>query len=554
MTADLVTRGNTLLEKGRWEEARQAFEEAMGTTESAEALAGSATASRWLDDIDAAITSMQRAYRAYVEGEASIDAANAAVWLAELFLDYRGEPAVASGWLQRARHRLKTEPDHPALVILAGMEAYLALAYDKDPPKARCLAEAALAPAQRLGDESVEIMAKAQLGLIRVSQEDMREGMRLLDEATAAAVAGELHRHGAVQTYCFLITACERVRDFERVAQWARHVVALATDMGREDFAVFARTQYANVLIWRGEWVEAEHELASLVEDTTNRPLTAAMALVQLSSLKRRQGNFEEADELLRHAEREPYRSGVRHLVLTARAALDLDRGDPQAAADMAERYLLAVSMDDPMERIEALEILVRARASLGEQEPAMRAAGELADIGAAISTDAVEGAARAASGVATRASGELDGARRAFEEAIALLDAGGAAHEVVRTRLELAETLILMGHPEAAGRDAEVAREGASRLGAAADVARAAHVLSGLREPPAGFEDLTSREVEILRLLAAGKSNSEMAEDLFVSVRTVERHVSNIYAKIGVCGRSGRVAAAAYAHTHGIT
>jgi ATP/maltotriose-dependent transcriptional regulator MalT len=278
------------------------------------------------------------------------------------------------------------------------------------------------------------------------------------------------------------------------------------------------------------------------------------MALVLLSSLKRRQGHFEEADQLLRHAEREPYRSGVRHLVLTARAALDLDRGDPQAAADMAERYLLAVSADDPIERIEALEILVRARARLGEHEPAMRAAGELGDIGAAISTDAVKGAARAASGVAKQASGELDGARRAFEEAIELLDAGGAAHDVVRTRLELAETLILMGHPEAAGREAEVAREGASRLGAAADVARADHVLSGLRDPAAGFKDLTSREVEILRLLAAGRSNSEMAEDLFVSVRTVERHVSNIYAKIGVFGRSGRVAAAAYAHTHGIT
>jgi DNA-binding NarL/FixJ family response regulator len=155
---------------------------------------------------------------------------------------------------------------------------------------------------------------------------------------------------------------------------------------------------------------------------------------------------------------------------------------------------------------------------------------------------------------VATQASGELDGTRRAFEEAIALLDAGGAAYEVVRTRLDLAETLILMGHPEAADREAEVAREGASRLGAAADVARADQVLSGLRDPAAGFKDLTSREVEILRLLAAGKSNSEMAEDLFVSVRTVERHVSNIYAKIGVFGRSGRVAAAAYAHTHGIT
>ena len=110
-----------------------------------------------------------------------------------MFIDYRGEPAVAAGWLQRARHHLKSDPDHPAMVAVGAMEAYLALAYDKDPLRARTLVETALEQARRLKDRNAELMANAQLGMNLVSQGEVSEGMRLLDESTAARACGVHH-------------------------------------------------------------------------------------------------------------------------------------------------------------------------------------------------------------------------------------------------------------------------------------------------------------------------------------------------------------------------
>lgn len=553
MATNLVTRGNELLEAGRWEEARSVFEEASRYGD-VDALFGLATALRWLDDIGAAIGALERAYRRYVETGSDIAAVTTAVSLAELFTDYRGEPAVAGGWLQRARHHLKGDPDNPALVTVGGMEAYLALAYDKDPVRARRLVESAMEHARRLDYRTAELTAKAQLGLILVSQGEVREGMRLLDESTAAATAAELSQEEAANVYCILITACDRVRDFDRVSQWTQRVLAIANETGIASLATFARTQYASVLIWTGKWAEAREQLSSVVEDTERRPLTAAMALVLLASLNRRQGDLEGADEILRRAESEPFRSGVRHMVLTGRAALELDRGDLQTASDMTARYLRAVSTDDPIERVGALEILVRAKAGLGDVEEAGAAAAELSDIATMIGTAAIRGAASAAKGVTSRAAGQTALAGRSFEEAVELFETAGVPHEAIRTRLDLAEVLIEEGRPDTARREAVIARESASRLGARMDVARADTILATLRPTEGTPGGLTDRETDVLRLLAIGKPNSQIGDELFISVRTVERHISNIYTKIGVIGRSGRAAATAFAHRHGIT
>jgi tetratricopeptide (TPR) repeat protein len=139
MTPDLVSKGNKLLEAGKWADAKQAFEEAAAEIESPDAYIGVATASRWLEDIDGAIEAYEKAYRGCVDSGDDLGASRTALSLAELFVDYRGEPAVASGWLQRARHRLREHPTTPILVAIGGLEAYLALAYDKDPATARSL-------------------------------------------------------------------------------------------------------------------------------------------------------------------------------------------------------------------------------------------------------------------------------------------------------------------------------------------------------------------------------------------------------------------------------
>lgn len=548
-----LNQARTLLDQGSWEEARDAFQSAIADGVGAEVYEGLAEACRWLEDVDAAIAALETAHRLYSDAGRDPEAAATAVTLAELILSEKGAPAVASGWLQRARHMLRDVPEDPTLVALAGLEAYLALAYDKDLVTARRLTEWAMERAHRLGMTDVEAKAQAQLGLVRVSQGELKEGMRLLDQATATALAGELSRYDTVDTYCFLITACERVRDFDRVAQWSQQVLTMATEMGSDAFAAFSRTQYAHVLIWRGEWAEAEQQLSRVLSDTEDRPLSGAMGLVLMSSLKRRQGEFEMADRLLRRAEGEPFRSAVRHMVLGARAALELESGNDQAAADLAERLLGSIPAANRIERVEGLETLVRARARLDQPDAAAEAAEELSRIADEISTEPLRGAAFAAEGIAARAAGDRESARDALERAIVLFDANTVPQEALRIRLDLARTLVELGKPDGAFREAEMARDVAVALGAKGDVDAAERILATLR-PSGGPADLTDREVEVLNLLASGKGNREIADDLYLSVRTVERHISNIYAKIGAFGRSARVIATVYAKENDIT
>jgi len=534
--------------------ARSAFEAMVASDPTPATLSGLAAACRALDDVPAAIKALEQAYRLQVDVRNGAAAAATACMLADVVVTELGGSAVASGWLSRARHHLRDHPDDPTLVMVNSMESYLALAYDKDPQRARELAEQAHDLARRLGDVRAQILATAHLGLIEVSLGNLRIGMQQLDDATAAAAAGEVPPADALDTYCILITACERVRDFDRVDQWSQRVLDEAARVGSDAFATFARTQYANVAVWRGRWGEAERELDRVLVDAAGRPLTAAMAMVVRAQLRRRQGRLDEAAAELAPAEREPYRRAVRHLVMAARAALELDRGEVQAAADLAERYLRAVAAADRIERVEVLEVLVRARIALGDPDAAEAAVEELEATAAAIPTDGFRAAATAGRALVLRGRGELDGSAALLDEVLALAEAAGLPHENIRARILLSEVLLDLGRIDAARREAETARAEADRLGAAGEVAAADRILAGLRgSPPPADTDLTAREVEILRHIAGGASNAEMADRLFLSIRTVERHVSNIYLKIGATGPAARTTAVAYGRRAGL-
>jgi ATP/maltotriose-dependent transcriptional regulator MalT len=307
--------------------------------------------------------------------------------LADIELSDLGGSAVAAGWLARARHHLGAEPGHPGHVLLEALNAYRALAYEKNPDAAQSFARRSVEHARRAGDAPAEIMGNAFLGFVAVSRGDLARGFGLLDEATTAAWAGELPPLADLDVYCLLISACARVRDLDRADQWAQRVLSLATREDAHAFAAFARTQYASLLIWRGRWGQAETEIDRVLVDAEGRPMTAAMAMVLRSCIRRRQGRLDDADAALVACEREPYRRAVRHLVLAARAALELDRGRAQEAADLAERYLRAVAPSDLIERVEALEILVRARVTLGDLVAADAAARDLESAAAVIPT-----------------------------------------------------------------------------------------------------------------------------------------------------------------------
>jgi ATP/maltotriose-dependent transcriptional regulator MalT len=419
------------------------------------------------------------------------------------------------------------------------------------------LTEQAVDAAETLGDVHGEMLGKAQLGLVFVSAGRLVEGMRLLDEATAAAVAGELADPSvAANVCCYLVTACARVRDFDRAAEWSRHVMEQSREWSNRAIFSYPRSEYATVLTWWGRWDEAEVELQGLIDDMAGRPALAALGMVRLADLRRCQGRHDEAAALLDDLDSRPARGGLAELTVAARARLLLDRGDRERAAEVAEAYLHAVPPDDPVERVEGLEVLARARAELGDAAGAQAAAAELADTAATVATPAMSATALRARGVAGSAAGDAVAARSHLERAVAALDRAATPFEAARVRLDLAPVLAKAGDPRRAVREAEAAAGAFDELGSAYWGERARRLSADLRATVRSGTGtpMSAREVDVLRLVGRGRSNEEIAGELFLSVRTVERHVSNIYAKLGATGRTARAVAAAYAQAHGLT
>ena len=296
------------------------------------------------------------------------------------------------------------------------------------------------------------------------------------------------------------------------------------------------RTYYGELLVWRGAWDEAEPALAAASRDLTNSGRDASDSLVRLAELRRRQRRFEEAEALLAESEGHP-------LTTIVAAALAVDRGDSRRAAEEAERYLRRVGKNDRLMRVPALELLVRARLALGRTREAQRAAEELAAIAESVGTAPLRAAALLAQG-RLEADPRSELALATLMDAADLFRESDVLAEAAVARLELAAAL------RALGRDDE-AREAESR--ASSELVALGVVLpkrpSVRRRPDA----LTRREHDVLRMLAQGRSNDEIATELVLSVRTVESHVASIYSKIGVSGRTARAAATAYALANGL-
>jgi LuxR family transcriptional regulator, maltose regulon positive regulatory protein len=181
-----------------------------------------------------------------------------------LAMDYvfRGEYAVANGWIQRAHSLLEGMEQCPEAGWLAIVEAHLALRVEHDPVTAQEISAKAVALGRSLGNVDIEMLALAYEGFALVDQGKIGEGMRCLDESTAAAVAGEMSYVDAIATaYCCLIFACERVRDFHRAAQWCERLKEFCERWSYRMMFSICRTHYASTLIWSGAWAEAEGEL-----------------------------------------------------------------------------------------------------------------------------------------------------------------------------------------------------------------------------------------------------------------------------------------------------
>jgi ATP/maltotriose-dependent transcriptional regulator MalT len=545
---DRLREGRAALNRGAWEVAREAFEAARAESETPEALEGLGWALFWLDRTEEALDTREQAFRRYREAGDERSAARLAYGLAVDCIDLRGE-APASGWLERARRLLEGTAPGPEHGWLALWEGHFALMYRRDTAAARERGEVALDIGREQGLLDLEMLALALEGLVLVAEGEVEGGMRRLDEATASALAGEMAALDAVgATCCFLVHACERVRDYDRAAQWGERVDRFAREWGITPSLTVCRTQHAAMLIGQGEWARAEEELQQAIDRlSASRPLLVVDGVEQLAELRRRQGRWDEAEELFARVER-------RSLSLLGRGTIAHDRGDAATAADLLERFLRRTPPDNWNGRASALELLVRSRLALGLREEAEEGASELRSLLERVDTLTIRAAARQAEGLLLGAEGGCEEARRRFEDAVDLFLQAQAPFEAARARLDLARCLSGIGRPGPARQEARSALEGFEKLGAAREAYRAEGVLKELAEggttsapaPPAADHPLSSRELEVLRLVAEGLGDKEVADRLHLSGHTVHRHISNIRTKLGLPSRSAAVAWAA--------
>jgi LuxR family maltose regulon positive regulatory protein len=554
--ADLVRAGQEALAQGDWATARAAFEAALHEDETAEAFEGFGLATWWLDDATTASAARERAYQLYRAHDDRRGAARMALWQAIEYLHYQREPAVANGWLQRARQLLEDIPPSLEHGWLAIFDGHAALLFDHDPATTRRLAIAAADLGRALDVTSLEMLGLALEGLALVSEGRLAEGMRCLDAAATAVMAGEVSDLAvAGWTCCYLIYGCERARDYERAGQWCRMMQAWCQRWSAHQLFAFCRTHYAAVLIWQGAWTAAEAELLAVTRDqATDESRMPDEALVRLADLRRLQGRWEETAVLLDQVVFHP-------LAAHARAALALDHGDAVTAADLVDRFLRRIPPANRAERAAGLELRVRIQLAVGDYAQAQTSLAELEAIAIAVATEPLRAAVCFAAGLVATATGDLSTAQQQLEDALDRYRQSGAIFEATCAQLELARVLHRRGRATPAATEARAASDVFLQLGAKPAAERAAQLLRALdtathapTTTPPNLLDLTSREVEVLRLIAAGKSNQEIADVLVLSVRTVERHISTIYQKIGASGKAARATATAYAFTHGLT
>jgi LuxR family transcriptional regulator, maltose regulon positive regulatory protein len=545
----MIHDGWNALARGEWEEARNLLERAIRSEETAEGYEAAAWACWWMNDAAAVFTYREKAYHLFLQENNNTAASRMASWIGVDYLEFKGELAIASGWFQRAEKLLKGEKDSYELALITILKARLAYLVEKDADLALKLTEESLRISRAVKSTEGEMIAEALKGFLLVTRGNISEGMPLLDDAVLLALSAETSDvNMIVNTCCFLIDACHRVRDYERAGEWCIKVKEICRKWRYRAMFASCRTQYASVLILRGNWKEAEEELTAAAGELKQfRPLQVSSGLVRLADLRRKQGRWVEAEKLLDEVKSHSMKPVVN-------GWLAYDKGDYDTALNTAERLLRKIPAGEKTERIEGLELIIRSFVKTGRMEEAEKSLNELEEIEKTIGTLPIKAALLSARGIYNCAAGKYRDAAADLEDAVDLYDQIVSPFESAQTRIILAEVLITMGESSRAEEELAAAKKIFRDLGAEKNLSKAGLMLKNissgatLEVEAAGNIVFTRREKDVLGMIAEGESNKKIAEKLFLSVRTIEKHISNIYQKLGIKGKSARAYAASWA------
>lgn len=523
---------------------------ALKDQETADAHAGLADAAWWLNDEATVFEARERALHLYLSDGDLLGAGRMATSLFVDSIEFRGETAVANGWLQRAKQLLEGQEGTAEFAWLSLWEGSHALAAEADPEKALHLAARVSKIGAGLNDADLQTIGLALEGLALVNEGQVNVGLTRLDQAAAATMTGDVvDPQARGSTMCWLIGACDHARDYERAEQWSTRYKEVEDSWRVDGMFAVCRPHYALVLLQRGAWGDAEQQLEEGIRILNGfRPPMALESMVRLAELRWRQGHDEQARELFALSEADK-------LSLIGRAQVALDSGEPATALDFLDRYLRQVPSANRLERVPGLELITAAAVATDDIDRATGALDELQEIAEYVGTDPISAAYSVAKGRVLAHREDHEDARVALEDAVDAYGRHGASFDGARARVELAKVLVKLGKAPQAAHEAEAAIATLTPMGAHRDVQRATDVLATTASSAGGSlgqaQGLTPREVEVLSQLASGHSNQQIAETLVLSLRTVERHISNIYSKIEASGPTARAAATAFAYQH---
>lgn len=539
--ADLE-RGRACYEQRRWADAVEALRDAQQSISlSRDDLARLAWAGALAGDDDTFLPTLERLYHACTRAGDGRGAARAAFW-AGFRLFALGATGRASGWLSRAERCLQGEsedcPERGYLLVPA-IFGHLARGEQQ---AAKTTAEEAAGIGERCHEPDLVAMARNLEGRALLQLGYVDTGLALLDEVMLTVTAGGLSPLVTGIVYCNVLTTCQQVYAYDRAREWT---AALQEWCARQPqlvaFTGSCLVHRSEVMQLGGDWRQAYEEVRKIRDHVCqdDDPDVLADACYQEGELLRVRGDLTEAEasyELAARHGRDP-QPGL--------ALLRLAQGRPEEAVSAIERALSATTQK--WRRAHFLPACVEIRLAAGDVEPARSAAEELTVLADDSGVPILGGMAAHARGAVCLAGNDPRGALEPLLHAFSVWKHVGAPYIAARVRVLIAEAYTALGDNDSAALELEAARDVFGRLGAEPDLSRLPPATAPARSPAHG---LSRREMEVLRLVAAGRTNKAIANELCISERTVDRHVSNILAKTGV---RSRTAATAFAYRNNL-